>query len=145
MMRFVKLTVTFSILVAGTAFAQTNEQKLIAHTEEFRKEIIQVTDEGFAPAAFNDWGEMTSLCASAPVTNICYMRRIRTGEADFDGHIDLKDAAAFQNCYTGEGDFDGTVGGFDRLCDCRFLDIDHDRDVDADDYALFATAMTGPE
>ena len=39
----------------------------------------------------------------------------------------------------------GTQGGFDRLCDCRFLDIDHDRDVDAADYALFATAMTGPE
>ncbi|MCH8252466.1 MAG: hypothetical protein IID36_08450, partial [Planctomycetes bacterium] len=49
------------------------------------------------------------------------------------------------NCYTGPGDFDGTEGGFDRLCDCRFLDIDHDRDVDADDYALFATAMTGPQ
>ena len=27
--------------------------------------------------------------------------------------------------------------------DCRFLDIDHDREVDPDDYALFATAMAG--
>ena len=108
-------------------------------------EIIQVTDEGFAPPSFNDWGEMTSRHLAAPVTNILYMRRIRTGEADFDGHIDLKDAAAFQNCYTRPGDFDGTTGGFDRLCDCRFLDIDHDRDVDKDDYALFAGAMTGPE
>ena len=32
-----------------------------------------------------------------------------------------------------------------RSRDCRFLDIDHDRDVDADEYALFASAMTGPE
>lgn len=44
MMRFVKLTVTFSVLVAGTAFGQTNQEKLIAHTDEFRKEVIQVTD-----------------------------------------------------------------------------------------------------
>ncbi|MCH8252775.1 MAG: hypothetical protein IID36_10025, partial [Planctomycetes bacterium] len=95
----------------------------------------------------NDWGEVVWHWALPPIFNggIRHMRRIRTGEADFDGHIDLRDAAAFQNCMTGPGDFDGTVGGFDRLCDCRFLDIDHDRDVDRDDYALFAAAMTGPQ
>ncbi|MFQ5414656.1 MAG: hypothetical protein ACE5E6_09385, partial [Phycisphaerae bacterium] len=60
-------------------------------------------------------------------------------------HIDLRDFAAFQNCITGPGDFDGTEGGFDRLCDCRFLDLDHDRDVDADDFALFQQAMAGPQ
>ena len=85
------------------------------------------------------------MAGNFPNSGIKYMRLIRTGEADFDGHIDLKDAAAFHNCMTGPGDFDGTQGGFDRLCDYRFLDIDHDRDVDRDDYALFATAMTGPQ
>ncbi|MCH8252206.1 MAG: hypothetical protein IID36_07115, partial [Planctomycetes bacterium] len=93
----------------------------------------------------NNFAELVMAVGIFPATDVGYMRRIRTGEADFDGHIDLRDAAAFQNCMTGPGDFDGTVGGFDRLCDCRFLDIDHDRDVDRDDYALFATAMTGPE
>ena len=57
----------------------------------------------------------------------------------------MKEPAAFKNCMTCPGDFHGTTCGFDRLCDCRFLDVDHDRDVDADDYALFAGAMTGPE
>ena len=32
----------------------------------------------------------------------------------------------------------------DRLCDCRFLDIDHDGDVDCDDFTLFSDAWTGP-
>ena len=76
--------------------------------------------------------------------HIKYMRRIRTGDAPqgdtyhgFDGDIDLVDFAAFQRCFTAPGDFD-------RLCDCRFLDIDHDRDVDLDDLALFNAAMAGP-
>ena len=110
-------------------------------------EFLEITDDPFTNhrVEINDWGEMVWRKGSPDEDAIRTMRRIRTGEADFDGNIDLKDAAAFQNCYTGPGDFDGTTGGFDRLCDCRFLDIDHDRDVDADDYALFATAMTGPE
>ena len=73
-----------------------------------------------------------------------YIRRIRTGDSGeggfglgFDGDIDLRDFSVSQRCLTGPGDFD-------RLCDCRFLDIDHDRDVDLDDLTLFTTAMTGP-
>ena len=114
-------------------------------------EFYQLTNQPYpvwnTDGDINDWGEVVWRWRNldVDVRGVKYMRRIRTGEADFDGHIDLKDAAAFQNCYTGEGDFDGTVGGFDRLCDCRFLDLDHDRDVDAADYALFATAMTGPQ
>ena len=69
------------------------------------------------------------------------MRRLRTAEADFDVHIDMN-AAAFQKCYTGVRHFDATQDGFDGLCDSCFLDIDHDHDVDADDYALFQSAMT---
>jgi len=41
------------------------------------------------------------------------------------------------DCLTGPGDFD-------RLCDCRFLDLDHDRDVDLGDFARFQRAYTGP-
>ncbi|MCH8253271.1 MAG: hypothetical protein IID36_12540 [Planctomycetes bacterium] len=110
-------------------------------------EILQITDEPFWNSSMdiNNWTEIPWVAGNFPNSDLMLMRRIRTGEADFDGHIDLKDAAAFQNCMTGPGDFDGTTGGFDRLCDCRFLDIDHDRDVDRDDYALFAAAMTGPQ
>jgi len=29
----------------------------------------------------------------------------------------------------------------DRLCDCRFFDMDHDRDIDLTDLTLFQTAF----
>ncbi|MCH7522061.1 MAG: hypothetical protein IIB42_10240 [Candidatus Marinimicrobia bacterium] len=64
------------------------------------------------------------------------MRRIRTGDAEFAGDIDLVDHAALAACMTGPG-------RVDRLCDCRFLDIDHDGDVDLGDFALFQQAFTG--
>ena len=51
--------------------------------------------------------------------------------------MDVDDRTAFENCYTGPGRVDG-------LCDCRFLDIDHDGDVDCDDWALFLEGWTGP-
>jgi hypothetical protein len=70
------------------------------------------------------------------VRDLAYMRRIRTGESDFDGDVDLDDAASLHDCLTGPGDFD-------RLCDCRFLDIDHDRDVDLGDFVLFQRNYTG--
>jgi len=88
----------------------------------------------------NDTGEIVWIWRTDAYTDaggIRLMRRIRTGEADFDGDIDLDDAAAMHDCLTGPGDFD-------RLCDCRFLDIDHDRDVDLADFARFQRAYTGP-
>jgi hypothetical protein len=70
------------------------------------------------------------------VRDLAYMRRIRNGESDFDGDVDLDDAASLHDCLTGPGDFD-------RLCACRFLDIDHDRDVDLEDFVLFQRNYTG--
>jgi len=64
-----------------------------------------------------------------------FLRRIRTGDSQFDGDIDLIDYAAFADCMTGPG-------RVDRLCECRFLDIDHDGDVDLSDFALFQIAFT---
>jgi len=87
----------------------------------------------------NDWGEIVWRWLYSPYSDeggLRYMRRIRTGEADFDGDIDLDDAAVLHDCLTGPGDFD-------RLCDCRFLDLDHDRDVDLADFARFQRAYTG--
>jgi hypothetical protein len=63
-----------------------------------------------------------------------FLRRIRTGDADSDGDVDLDDAAALYSCRTGPG-------RVDRLCDCRFLDIDHDGDVDLADFARVQQAL----
>jgi len=101
--------------------------------------FYQLTTDPFwnGGSDINDWGEVAIVSGNFPNTNIGFMRRIRTGEADFDGDIDLDDAAALHDCLTGPGDFD-------RLCDCRFLDLDHDRDVDLGDFARFQRAYTGP-
>jgi len=82
------------------------------------------------------------------------------GDADGDGDIDLADFAAFQVCYSGPGvpygpgcgifdaDLDGDVDGHDLrvflvLLDGR-ADFDHDLDIDADDWTLFAACLAGP-
>lgn len=60
------------------------------------------------------------------------------GDADGDGLVDLRDAAALQNCFTG-------IGG-ERPARCAFctadrLDSDADADIDLDDVAAFAAAL----
>ena len=65
------------------------------------------------------------------------LRRIRNGDVDFDDDVDLADHHALPGCMTGPGDFD-------RLCDCRFYDMGHDRDVDLADFALFQNAFGVP-
>jgi hypothetical protein len=84
----------------------------------------------------NNWGEVVLRSGGYPSNDIYHLRRIRNGESDFDGDVDLDDAASLHECLTGPGDFD-------RLCDCRFLDIDHDRDVDLADFVLFQRNYTG--
>ena len=87
----------------------------------------------------NDWGEVVWSWAKDPPNwagGIRLLRRIRTGDADFDGDVDLVDYTAFADCMTGPG-------RVDRLCDCRFLDIDHDGDVDLADFARFQNGFTG--
>ena len=43
MLRY-SVVVAIAMTITCAAFGQTNEEKLIAHTQEFRKEIIRVTD-----------------------------------------------------------------------------------------------------
>jgi hypothetical protein len=103
----------------------------------YRKgEILQITNETEwvnDDVRMNDWGEMvwqirppTGLTFSS---DIMLMRRIRNGEANFDGKVDWEDHARLASCLTGPGETDG-------LADCRFLDIDHDRDVDLGDFGV---------
>jgi hypothetical protein len=87
----------------------------------------------------NDWGEIVWRWrenAQSDAGGIRFVRRVRTGEFDFDGDIDLDDYAAFEACMTGPGPVDG-------LCQCRFLDIDHDRDIDLEDFARLQSAFSG--
>lgn len=85
----------------------------------------------------NDWGEAAWRFRQGLgnwAGGVRYLRRIRTGDADFDGVIDLGDHARFFDCMTGPG-------RVDRLCDCRFLDLDHDGDVDLADFTKLQDAM----
>jgi len=88
----------------------------------------------------NDWGEPAWRWFENPRQGnwgggVRFLRRIRTGDAEFDGDVDLVDYATFADCITGPR-------RVDRLCDCRFLDIDHDGDVDLGDFALFQNGFT---
>ncbi len=88
----------------------------------------------------NDWGEAVWFWSRGPQERrygIMMMRRIRTGDARFDGVISAADYAAFAACMTGPG-------RVDHLCDCRFLDLDYDGDVDLGDFARFQNAFQGP-
>jgi len=105
--------------------------------------IHRLTDDNVwnADGDINDWVEMAWRWAEDPPHvnwrgGIRFLRRFRTGDAEFDGDIDLIDYAAFAECMTGPG-------RVDRLCDCRFLDIDHDGDVDLGDFALFQNGFMG--
>lgn len=86
----------------------------------------------------NNHGEVVLRAEFIPagIAGIWMLRRVRTGEADFDGDIDARDYAVLAACLTGPVETR-------RLCDCRFLDIDHDQDVDLADAARFQNAYTG--
>ena len=101
-------------------------------------EHFQLTDTPFTNGDpdMNDATEIVWMGGHYPESDIYFLRRIRTGEADFDGDVDLDDLAVFSECMTGPGDYD-------HLCTCRFLDLDHDRDVDLGDYAIFQRVFTG--
>ncbi len=60
------------------------------------------------------------------------------GDTDSDGDVDFADMCLFQRCALGE------AGGL-RLPICATLDLDGDADVDAVDWGLFVTKVTGPE
>jgi len=103
--------------------------------------IHRLTDDNVwnTDGDINDWVEMAWRWKDGPGIKhggLRFMRRVRTGDAEFDGDVDLIDHAAFAECMTGPG-------RVDRLCDCRFLDIDHDGDVDLSDFARFQNGFTG--
>lgn len=89
--------------------------------------------------AINEWGEAVATWINDPVNNdwgggILLLRRIRNGDSQFDGKVDLRDHRRFSRCMVGPAPVD-------ELCECRFLDIDYDGDVDLADYARFQRAF----
>ena len=84
--------------------------------------------------AINEYGECVWETGPALPLDVLFLRRIRNGDTDFDLDVDINDYAPWPGCLTGPVPRD-------RLCACRFLDMDHDRDVDLADVALFQQAM----
>ncbi len=103
-------------------------------------EILQLTNDSFwnTNGDLNDYREVAWKARNFPQSDIYLMRRIRDGDADFDGDVDVNDFARFTDCLS------GPIPG-DRLCDCRFLDLDHDRDVDFADFGAFQRMFGGNE
>ncbi|MCP4250493.1 MAG: hypothetical protein GY778_25905 [bacterium] len=85
----------------------------------------------------NNDGEVVMQSGLVPPGDILLMRRVRNGDYDFDGHVDLDDHASLAGCLTGPA-YTG------RVCACRFLDFDEDADIDLQDFAHFQTAFAGP-
>lgn len=111
--------------------------------------FYQVTDDPFwnTDGDINDDVEASwkSWDLNVGEQRVRYMRRIRTGEADFDGDVDLMDFAALAGCLTGPKWVEREDPGPQQsLCRCRFLDINHDGSVDLADVARFQNAYTGP-
>lgn len=79
----------------------------------------------------NDLGEAAWIRAPWPGhrdMELLFMRRVRTGDLDFDDRIDLVDHRELARCMTGPVRTDG-------LCMCRFADVDYDGDADLADFA----------
>jgi hypothetical protein len=109
-------------------------------------QFIQLTFDAFNGAArsINNWSEVALLKGTLPNTDVRLIRRIRTGDSEFDGDIDHDDLAKLVDCMTGPMWVERTdPGPEDSLCECRFLDINHDGSVDLRDYAIFQQNFGG--
>jgi hypothetical protein len=96
--------------------------------------------------SMNDWGELVWTASDwrAGDYRLRFLRRIRTGDSEFDGDIDHDDLARLVDCMTGPMWVERTdPGPEDSLCECRFLDINHDGSVDLRDYAMFQQNFGG--
>ena len=100
---------------------------------------MQATDEveSSIPRDINDYGEIVVRHTLLPETDLSFLRRIRNGDVDLDFDVDLDDYFEWSDCWTGPLETDG-------LCHCRFMDMQHDRDIDMADFAAFQNAFGQP-
>lgn len=103
--------------------------------------FYRLSDDSLSVArgSVNAWGEVCWPYRRNPLNGdygggVRLMRRVRTGDSDFDGDVDLDDHSHFAGRMTGPMRTDG-------LCEHRFLDIDFDGDLDLADFAGLQSAF----
>jgi len=87
----------------------------------------------------NNWTEAAwryKIALGNDFGGVRFLRRVRSGDSEFNGEVDLIDYRTLADCMTGPGRVDG-------LCICRFLDVDYDGDVDLGDFARFQNGYSG--
>lgn len=104
--------------------------------EDTGSHLYRLSDDASSTSrgSVNGWGEVAWRNSSDGGYAIAYLRRVRTGDSEFDGDVDLADYASLYRCLTGPTCTRG-------LCECRFLDQDYDGDLDLADYAVFQSAI----
>lgn len=109
--------------------------------EDDEPRFYRLSDDPFwvARGAVNAWGEIAWVYYRDELNGdwgggIRYLRRIRTGDVDFDGDVGLFDWSRFAGAMTGPEWTDG-------LCELRFLDLDDDGDLDLSDCARMQNAF----
>ncbi len=110
------------------------------------EEFYRLTDDAVwnADGDINEGGECTwhwqaNINDGGQITpgGIRMLRRIRSGDIDNDGDVGLDDFSTIPECLTGPV-------AQDRLCNCRFFDMRHDRTVDLRDFTLFQNTFPVP-
>lgn len=109
--------------------------------ENLSPRFYRLSDDAYSAArgSVNCWGEMAWVFYGDPPRSdwsggIRFMRRIRNGDANFDGAVDLKDYSDMASAMSGPQWTEG-------LCESRFLDINYDGDVDLADFARLQTVF----
>jgi len=96
----------------------------------------------YYPQAINDLGEVVirAQIQSEQRGDFWLLRRTRNGDVDENGRVDLLDYREFARCMTGPRDPAAFEFSLDNtLCDCRFVDLDEDDDVDLTDFSALQT------
>lgn len=103
-------------------------------------DVYRLVDDEFSYArgAVNNWGEACFIWHEYPLNKggVRLLRRVRSGDSEFDGDVDMRDLERFVRGMTGPIRMDG-------LCEDRFLDINYDGDLDLVDFSRLQNAFTG--
>ncbi|MCC7293700.1 MAG: hypothetical protein IT449_16705 [Phycisphaerales bacterium] len=109
-------------------------------------DIIQVTFEYAKHGGkdLNDFTEMSMEAGKGFQSDVFMMRRSRTGDADLNLRVDTLDYKRLNDCLRGPEWLErNRESPTDTLCECRFVDLDEDNDVDLKDAATLFNAFSG--
>lgn len=133
----------YRVYAAVWDFENRNEwQPWVFDIGESDVEAYRLTDNpySYSRGYVNNWGEVSCVWYEDPPNSewrggVLLLRRVRTGDSEFDGDVDLTDYKTFAEAMTGPVTTN-------RLCEKRFLDMDYDNDLDLLDYARIQNAFT---